>query len=80
MEPNPKKSTDPKVNKWGLVNLAMELGFIIALPLVAFALGGKWLDQRIGNDTPWFTLLGVILAITFTTMWLTKRIKELINK
>ena len=80
MEPNPKKTEDPKFNKWGMVNLATELGFIIALPLVAFALAGKWLDHKVGNHIQWFTLLGIVLAITSTTVWLTKKLKELMNK
>ena len=79
MEPNPKKTEDPEVKKWALVNLAMELGYIIALPLVVFALAGKWLDHRLADKTPWFTLLGIILAITFTTIWLTKKLKEYIK-
>lgn len=79
MESNPQKPIDPNVKKWQLVSLATEMGFIIALPLVALALGGKWLDNRMHNSTPWFTLLGVVLAITSTTVWLTKRLKELIK-
>jgi flagellar biogenesis protein FliO len=79
MEPNPQKPTDPKINKWALVNLSMEMGFIIALPLLVFALAGKWLDARMHNTIQWFTLLGIILAIILTTIWLTRRIKELIK-
>jgi hypothetical protein len=69
---------DKNMKKWGLVNLAMELGFIIALPLVVLALGGKWLDTKT-HTTPWFTILGIIIAIATTSIWLTRRIKELIK-
>lgn len=79
MEQIPQKSPDPILSKWKLVNLAMEMGFVIALPLVLFALGGKWLDHKVGNQTPWFTLLGIVLAITATTVWLTKKLKEYIK-
>ena len=71
---------DKNMNKWAMLNLATELGFIIALPIVVLALGGKWLDHRMHNTTPWFTLLGIVLAITSTTVWLTQRIKAIINK
>jgi len=63
-------------NKWGLAGIALELGYIIALPLLGFALAGKWLDQRLHHSIPWFTLLGIVLAIAATTAWLTKKIKE----
>jgi F0F1-type ATP synthase assembly protein I len=79
---NPHKlpTPDPKApTKWAMLNLASELGFIIALPLVAFALGGKWLDHKMHNTTPWFTLLGIVLAITSTTVWITKKLKKYIK-
>jgi len=79
MDQNLKKTPTPQINKWALVNLATELGFVIALPLVAFGFVGKWLDAKVGNDTQWFTLLGIIIAIASTTMWLTKRLKQYIK-
>ena len=79
MEPNPQKPVDPNINKWKLVNLAMELGYIIALPLLVLALAGKWLDMKLDNHIPWFTLLGIVLAITATTIWLTKKLKQYIK-
>ncbi len=76
---NPKPNNSPQqVNKWSLASLALDMGFIIALPLVALALGGKWLDTKLGTD-PWLTLVGIILAITSTTVWLTKKFKKLIK-
>jgi len=71
---------DKDIKKWKLVNLAMEMGFVIALPLVALGLLGKWLDNKYHHTTPWITLIGILLAIVTTTIWLTRRIKELIKK
>ena len=71
-------NTPPQVNKWSLASLAMDMGFIIALPLVALGIGGKWLDTKLGTE-PWLTLLGIALAITCTTVWLTKKFKKLIK-
>ncbi|OGE80413.1 MAG: hypothetical protein A2660_01835 [Candidatus Doudnabacteria bacterium RIFCSPHIGHO2_01_FULL_45_18] len=66
------------INKWRIANLGFEMGFIIALPLLVFILVGKWLDAKF-NSTPWLTLTGIVLAITLTTTWLTKRLKEYIK-
>jgi hypothetical protein len=77
MEPNPKNS-DPSATKWALASLAMEMGFIIALPLLVFTLIGKHFDTK-WHTTPWLTLVGIVLAITSTTVWLTKRLKPYIK-
>ncbi len=29
-----------------------------------FTLGGVWLDRKVGNQVPWFTLLGAVLGMT----------------
>ena len=71
-----KKTT---LNKWELVGFAWELGYIIALPILVLALGGKWLDNRYGHEFPWVTLIGIALAITTTTLWLTRRLKKYIK-
>ena len=62
--------------RWELVSLAFELGYIIALPLLAFILAGKYLDQRFGTH-PYLKLLGLLLAIGATTLWLIKRFLEI---
>ena len=77
--PDLSQKPTKEVNKWALVSIASEMGFIIALPLVVLALAGKWLDHKTGNTTPWFTLLGIVLAIASTTVWLVKRLKEYIK-
>ena len=74
-------SEEPKTNrdiikKWSLISFATEFGFIIALPLVVFALAGKWLDAKL-NTAPWLTIAGIVLAIISTTIWLSRRIKNL---
>ncbi len=77
MNTQPQNPKD--LNKWRLANLAMELGFIIALPLLAFVYLGKWVDGRLHTSFPYFTLLGILLAITATTIWLTRKLKEYIK-
>lgn len=58
-------------------NLAFELGFMIALPLVAFGLLGKYLDSKWG--TSYMVLVGILLAIISTSIWLSKRIKSILE-
>ncbi len=65
-------------NKWQLVSLAMQLGFIIALPLVAFGFLGKWVDSQM-NSEPLFTLVGILTAIISTTFWMIRKVKTLIK-
>lgn len=58
-----------------------ELGFIIALPLVVFLLGGVWLDKKL-STTPLFIIIGILLAVAVSSIAIGKKIKELnkINK
>ena len=82
---NPKNPTETEIdkktslNKWELVGFAWELGYIIALPVLVLALGGKWLDTHFGHEFPWVTLIGIALAIFTTTIWLTRRLKRYIK-
>ena len=78
MPENNEKPNNDIMKKWGMVNLATEFGFIIALPLVVFALVGKWADHKFGTY-PWLTLAGIAIAITTTTVWMTKRLKGYIK-
>ena len=78
MEKNTPEQKPPEINKWRVVSLALELGFIIALPLVALGLAGKWLDSRF-DSYPWLTMVGILLAIVSTTVWLVRRMRELMN-
>jgi hypothetical protein len=61
-----------------MISIAFELGYIIALPVVALGLLGKYIDGRLGTE-PWITLAGVGLAILTTTVWLTKKFKHYIK-
>jgi len=67
-----KNKTD---NNWSVFSLAMELGYIIAIPIVLFALGGRFLDKKI-NSSPWFLLLGVGFSIILTTYLVYKKISS----
>lgn len=68
---------DPKkqFSKTALASLGLELGFIIALPVVAFGLLGRWLDARLETE-PLLTLIGILTAIIFTTIWIYRKFRN----
>jgi len=70
----PEKQKKP-IGKQELISLAVSLGFIIALPIVAFGFAGKWLDGRMDTE-PLFTLLGILLAISSTSVWIYRKFKN----
>ncbi|MFY9484878.1 MAG: AtpZ/AtpI family protein [Patescibacteria group bacterium] len=58
-----------------MAKLVTELGFIIAIPLVAFVFGGQWLDRLAGTKVV-FTLGGVLLALLLSTYAIYLKIKK----
>ena len=59
-------------------SLAWELGYLIVIPLVIFALGGRWLDKQYGTS-PWFLLGGLVLSIIITTISLIRKFSSLLK-
>lgn len=57
---------EKKDSSWSVVSLAWELGYSIAVPLVALALIGRFLDKKL-ETSPWLLLAGIFLAITSST-------------
>lgn len=51
---------------WSLLGFAWNLGYSIVIPLVLFALGGRFLDKTWGTS-PWMLLLGILFSIIITT-------------
>jgi F0F1-type ATP synthase assembly protein I len=43
--------------------------------VVLGVMGGRWLDNRMENETPWWTLVGVILGITGALYYLFKGVR-----
>jgi len=59
-----------------MARLVTELGFIIAIPLVASVIGGQWLDRLAGTKVA-FTLAGIPLALGLSTYAIYLKIKKL---
>ena len=74
-----KEPQQPKANNvltnTKILSFATEFGFIIAIPLLTFIFLGKCLNKR--YDQTFFTIIGVLLALTVSTIWLYKKIKDL---
>lgn len=59
------------------VRLAWSLGFIIALPAVAFGFGGAYIDKTYGTS-PWFLLAGFAIAIGMSAIEVYRRLKDIL--
>ncbi|HTL39479.1 MAG TPA: AtpZ/AtpI family protein [Methylomirabilota bacterium] len=77
--PNNGQNNPKRVDKPALISLSFELGYIIAIPLVIFALSGKWVDNHFHHSFPWVTLIGIGIAIFTTTIWLIQRLQKYIK-
>lgn len=68
---------------WSALSLAWELGYTIAIPIVIFALLGRFLDKKLGTS-PFLLLAGIFLSLIITTIGITKKtmkvMKELENE
>jgi hypothetical protein len=79
LENTPKKETkapETAFTMQKMVGLAVEFGFVIALPLVLFGLGGKWLDSHYHTNKV-FTLVGILVALVFSVTLLARRINSI---
>ena len=77
IEPKQKQVTETdRSPKHEVIAMAWETGYTIALPLVIFGLGGRWLDRALGTS-PLFLLAGILLAIAATSVWMYRKLKKL---
>jgi F0F1-type ATP synthase assembly protein I len=66
-------------NSWSAIGLAWELGYTIAVPLVALALLGRYLDKKLGTS-PWLLLLGILVSIALSSWLVYKKTLDIIGK
>jgi len=69
-------STD---GQWSVFSLVMELGYTIAIPIVLFALGGRFLDKKL-DSSPWFLLIGIFISILLTSWLVYRKMIKIINE
>jgi len=65
--------------RWSVVSLAWELGYLITIPIVLLALGGKLLDNKLGTS-PWMLLAGILISIIITSWLVYKKVNTVISE
>ncbi|MFA6183556.1 MAG: AtpZ/AtpI family protein [Parcubacteria group bacterium] len=75
---NNKEMKNGKTDKLSVFSLAFELGYIVAIPIVLLALGGRMLDKKL-DSSPWFLLSGIIISIIVSTYWIYKKTSAIID-
>ena len=64
---------------WSALALAYELGILIAVPLVLFALGGRLVDRHFGTS-PWFLLVGILLSILASSIAVARKATKIMQE
>ena len=72
-------SGDKNQSSWSAYSLAWELGYSIAVPLVALALGGRLLDKKLGT-TPWLLIVGILFSIIISSYIVYKKTTDVMNE
>jgi F0F1-type ATP synthase assembly protein I len=67
-----------KTSYWQALGIAWELGYVIAVPIVIFALGGRMLDKHF-HSSPWLLLAGILISIILSSIGLVWKFKKLMN-
>lgn len=62
---------------WPALGLALELGYLIAIPIVVLAFMGRFLDREFGT-APWMLLGGILLAIIASGIGITRKVRKMI--
>ena len=75
----PQDSKKPSLTPWEALGLVWDLGLQIALPTVAFTLGGRWLDRRY-DTSPLFILLGLGLALAVVAVLVVRQGKDIAKR
>jgi F0F1-type ATP synthase assembly protein I len=65
--------------QFSALGLAWNLGYTIAVPLVVFALAGRFLDRKLGT-TPWLLLIGILFSIALSSWLVYKKTLDIIGK
>lgn len=67
-----------KENVWSALGLAWQLGYTIAIPLVAFALGGRLFDKYL-DTSPLLLLIGILVSIFVSSLLVYKKVAKILE-
>ena len=73
-----EKNNGEKSHFWEAMNLAWELGYTIALPIVILGFGGAYADKKFGT-TPLFILIGIVVAMVLTSIGIIRKVKKIVK-
>lgn len=66
-------------NRSQLMGFALQMGYLIAIPLVVLALVGRFIDSVFASS-PLFFLIGVLGAITLSTILVYRKTSALLKE
>ncbi len=80
VENNDLKQTNQKdkisfMSRAELISFAFDLGFAIIIPLIIFALGGRFLDKKF-ETSPLFLIIGILISLIFTSVAVYKKTRK----
>ncbi len=75
----PQKEKKERSAMWLALDVAYQLGYLIALPIVVLGFGGAWMDKKF-LTSPLFLLIGITLSFTITTIGAFRKIKDITDK
>lgn len=62
---------------WSAWQLAWELGYTVAIPIVALALLGRFADKAWGTS-PWLLLAGIVGSIIISSFLVYRKVKKIL--
>jgi len=64
---------------WSLFSLAWDLGWMIAIPIILFGVGGAIMDKKL-HSSPWLLLLGFAISLSLTSFFIYFKITKVLNE
>ena len=58
------------------LNMAWELGYTIAIPIVILGFGGAWADKKL-DTSPAFILIGIALSLIISGIGIYRKVKKI---
>lgn len=74
-----KKNSQKSVKSWSAYNMALNIGFMIIIPILFFGIGGVLLDKYL-HTFPIFVVIGFFLAMSSGLLIVYKKSKEMIDE
>lgn len=70
---------ETRERSWSALGLAFELGYLIAIPIVVFAIVGRFLDRWFGT-APWLLLVGILLSLFVSSALVVRKTRSVMGR